>query len=198
MNAATPLDLAPYWMPFTHNRYFKQRPKLVARGQGAYLTLTDGRRVFDCLSGLWCTPLGHSHPHIVAAVQHQLATLDYAPGFQLSHPGAFELAGRIARWAPPPLNRVFFTNSGSESVDTALKLAIAYHRQRGEGQRVRLIGREKGYHGVNFGGTAVGGIVGNRKIFGALVTGVDHIRHTHDPARNAFSRGQSSEVGVVG
>ena len=110
MNATTPLDLAPYWMPFTHNRYFKQRPKLVASGAGAYLALTDGRKVFDCLSGLWCTPLGHSHPEIVAAIQRQVATLDYSPGFQMSHPGAFELAARIARWAPPGLNRVFFAN----------------------------------------------------------------------------------------
>ena len=191
MNAATPLDLTSYWMPFTHNRYFKQRPKLVSSGAGAYLTLTDGRRVFDCLSGLWCTPLGHSHPEIVAAIQRQVATLDYAPGFQLSHPGAFELASRIARWAPPGLNRVFFANSGSESVDTALKIAIAYHRLRGDVNRTRMIGRERGYHGVGIGGTSVGGIPNNRTMFTPLLLpGVDHLPHTYNPAEIRFSKGQ--------
>ncbi|HVW70635.1 MAG TPA: aspartate aminotransferase family protein [Steroidobacteraceae bacterium] len=190
MNAAT-LDLAPYWMPFTHNRYFKQRPKLVASGEGAYLTLTDGRRVFDCLSGLWCTPLGHSHPKIVAAVQKQVAKLDYSPGFQVSHPGAFELAARIARWAPPGLNRVFFANSGSESVDTALKIAVAYHRIRGAEKRTRIIGREKGYHGVGIGGTSVGGIPNNRAMFtGLMVPNVDHLPHTYNPAEMRFTKGQ--------
>lgn len=190
MNAAN-LDLAPYWMPFTHNRYFKQRPKLVSSGEGAYLTLTDGRRVFDCLSGLWCTPLGHSHPRIVAAVQSQVAKLDYSPGFQLSHPGAFELAARIARWAPPGLNRVFFANSGSESVDTALKIAVAYHRIRGDEKRVRIIGREKGYHGVGIGGTTVGGIPNNRAMFTALMMpNVDHLPHTYNPAEMRFTKGQ--------
>ncbi len=178
-------------MPFTHNRYFKQRPKLVASGEGSYLTLTDGRRVFDCLSGLWCTPLGHSHPKIVAAVQKQVARLDYSPGFQLSHPGAFELAARIARWAPPGLNRVFFANSGSESVDTALKIAIAYHRIRGQEKRTRIIGREKGYHGVGIGGTSVGGIPNNRAMFTALmVPNVDHLPHTYNPAEMRFTKGQ--------
>jgi len=191
MNAATPLDLSSYWMPFTHNRYFKQRPKLVASGEGAYLTLTDGRRVFDCLSGLWCTPLGHSHPQIVEAIQRQVATLDYAPGFQVSHPGAFELAARIARWAPPGLNRVFFANSGSESVDTALKIAIAYHRIRGDVKRTRIIGRERGYHGVGIGGTTVGGIPNNRAMFTSLMMpNVDHLPHTYNPAEMRFSKGQ--------
>ena len=191
MNATTPLDLAPYWMPFTHNRYFKQRPKLVASGAGAYLTLTDGRKVFDCLSGLWCTPLGHSHPEIVAAIQRQVATLDYSPGFQVSHPGAFELAARIARWAPPGLNRVFFANSGSESVDTALKIAIAYHRLRGEVNRTTIIGRERGYHGVGIGGTSVGGIQNNRTMFAPiLLTNVAHLPHTYNPAEMRFSKGQ--------
>ena len=191
MNATTPLDLAPYWMPFTHNRYFKQQPKLVASGAGAYLTLTDGRKVFDCLSGLWCTPLGHSHPEIVAAIQRQVATLDYSPGFQVSHPGAFELAARIARWAPPGLNRVFFANSGSESVDTALKIAIAYHRLRGEVNRTTIIGRERGYHGVGIGGTSVGGIQNNRTMFAPiLLTNVAHLPHTYNPAEMRFSKGQ--------
>jgi len=191
MNAATPLDLTSYWMPFTHNRYFKQRPKLAASGAGAYLTLTDGRRVFDCLSGLWCTPLGHSHPEIVAAIQRQVATLDYAPGFQLSHPGAFELASRITRWAPPGLNRVFFTNSGSESVDTALKIAVAYHGLRGDVKRTRLIGRERGYHGVGIGGISVGGIQNNRTMFAPLLLpNVDHLPHTYNPAEMRFSKGQ--------
>ena len=191
LDPATSLDLASYWMPFTHNRYFKQRPKLVARGAGAYLTLTDGRRVFDCLSGLWCTPLGHSHPDIVAAVQEQVATLDYSPGFQLSHPGAFELASKITRWAPPGLNRVFFTNSGSESVDTALKIAIAWHRLRGDVNRVKIIGRERGYHGVGIGGTSVGGIQNNRAMFTPLLLpNVDHLPHTYNPQEMRFSKGQ--------
>jgi beta-alanine--pyruvate transaminase len=191
MNAATPLDLTSYWMPFTHNRYFKQRPKLVTSGAGAYLTLADGRRVFDCLSGLWCTPLGHSHPEIVAAIQRQVATLDYTPGFQLSHPGAFELASRITRWAPPGLNRVFFTNSGSESVDTALKIAVAYHRLRGDVKRTKLIGRERGYHGVGIGGISVGGIQNNRTMFTPLLLpNVDHLPHTYNAAEMRFSKGQ--------
>ena len=193
MNAATPLDLTSYWMPFTHNRYFKQRPKLVQSGAGAYLTLTDGRRVFDCLSGLWCTPLGHSHPEIVDAIQRQVAKLDYTPGFQLSHPGAFELASRITRWAPPGLNRVFFTNSGSESVDTALKIAIAYHRLRGDVNRTKLIGRERGYHGVGIGGISVGGIQTNRAMFTPLLLpNVDHLPHTYNPEEMRFTKGQPS------
>jgi beta-alanine--pyruvate transaminase len=193
MNTAASPDLSSYWMPFTHNRYFKQRPKLVASGQGAWLTLTDGRRVFDCLSGMWCTPMGHSAPEIVHAVQEQVATLDYAPGFQLSHPGAFELAARITALAPAPLNRVFFVNSGSEAVDTALKIAVGYHRARGDGARARLIGRERGYHGVGLGGISVGGIVANRKMFASLmVPNVDHLPHTYSPAQMRFSKGQPS------
>jgi len=191
MNAAANLDLTSYWMPFTHNRYFKQRPKLVTSGAGAYLTLMDGRRVFDCLSGLWCTPLGHSQSEIAAAIQRQLATLDYSPGFQLGHPGAFELATRIARWAPPGLNRVFFTNSGSESVDTALKIAIAYHRLRGDTNRTRMIGRERGYHGVGIGGISVGGIPNNRTLFTPLLLpNVAHLPHTYNPAEMRFTKGQ--------
>jgi beta-alanine--pyruvate transaminase len=191
MNTAVPLDLSAYWMPFTHNRYFKQRPKLVASAQGAYLTLTDGRKVFDSLSGLWCTPMGHAAPEIVRAVQEQVARLDYTPGFQLSHPGAFELASRIAALAPAPLNRVFFANSGSEAVDSALKIAIGYHSIRGAGARTRLIGRERAYHGVGLGGTSVGGISPNRKMFASLmVPSVDHLSHTHNLDHMRFSRGQ--------
>jgi len=193
MNAATTanLDLAAYWMPFTSNRYFKTRPKLVASGRGAYLTLSDGRRVFDCLSGLWCTPLGHSRPEIVAAVQSQVAELDYAPAFQVGHPKAFQLAAQIARWAPAGLNRVFFANSGSEAVDTSLKVAIAYHQARGDGRRVRIIGRERAYHGVGLGGISVGGLAPNRRAFTALsAPHVDHLPHTYNAQQMAFTRGQ--------
>ena len=186
-------NLDPYWMPFTHNRYFKaKRPhnRMIATAEGAYYTTVDGQKLFDGLSGLWCCGLGHRHPHIVDAVKRQLDTVDYVPAFQIAAPDTFRLAERIAGLAPPGLNRVFFTNSGSESVETALKMAIAYHRAKGNASKVRLIGRERGYHGVNFGGTSVGGIANNRKMFGALLAGVDHLRHTHDLARNAFSRGQ--------
>jgi beta-alanine--pyruvate transaminase len=148
-----------------------------------------GREVLDGIAGLWCVNAGHNRPKIVQAIQNQAAELDFAPPFQMGHPKAFELAERLAALAPAGMNRVFFTNSGSESVDTALKMALAYHRVRGEGARTRLIGRERGYHGVNFGGISVGGMVANRKMFGSLLAGVDHIRHTHDPARNAFSVG---------
>jgi beta-alanine--pyruvate transaminase len=187
---ATSLENSAFFMPFSANRQFKKAPRLLARAEGMYYYTPEGRKILDGTSGLWCVNAGHCRKKIVEGVQKQVATLDFAPPFQMGHPLAFAFADRIAPLLPQGLTRVFFTNSGSESVDTALKLAIAYHRNRGEGQRVRLIGREKGYHGVNFGGTAVGGIVGNRKIFGALVTGVDHMRHTHDLARNAFSRGQ--------
>jgi beta-alanine--pyruvate transaminase len=188
--ATTSLENSAFFMPFSMNRQFKKAPRLMARAEGMYYYTPEGRKIMDGTSGLWCVNAGHCRKRIVEAVQKAVATLDFAPPFQAGHPAAFAFADRIAALLPEGLTRVFFTNSGSESVDTALKLAIAYHRQRGEGQRVRLIGREKGYHGVNFGGTAVGGIVANRKIFGALVAGVDHMRHTHDPARNAYSRGQ--------
>jgi beta-alanine--pyruvate transaminase len=155
-----------------------------------YYWTPEGRKILDACAGLWCVNAGHSRPKIVEAVRRQVATMDFAPTFQMGHPIAFEFADRLARIAPPGLSRVFFTNSGSEAVDTALKIALAYQRARGEGQRFRLIGRERGYHGVNFGGMSVGGIPYNRKTFGPGVAGVDHIRHTHDPARNAFSRGQ--------
>jgi len=184
------LENSAFFMPFSMNRHFKKAPRLMARAEGIYYYTPEGKKLIDGTSGLWCVNAGHCREKIVKAVQKQVAELDFAPPFQMGHPLAFAFADKVASLAPGDLKRVFFTNSGSESVDTALKLALAYHRVRGEGHRVRLIGRERGYHGVNFGGTAVGGMVGNRKIFGALVAGVDHIRHTHDPEKNAFSRGQ--------
>ncbi|MEO6280592.1 aspartate aminotransferase family protein [Roseateles sp.] len=181
--------LDAYWMPFTANRQFKQSPRLLTSADGMFFRDDKGREVLDGIAGLWCVNAGHNRPKIVKAIQEQAAELDFAPPFQMAHPKAFELAERLAGIAPTGMNRVFFTNSGSEAVDTALKMAIAYHRVRGEGARTRLIGRERGYHGVNFGGISVGGMVANRKMFGTLLAGVDHIRHTHDPARNAFSVG---------
>ena len=189
-NIPATLENSAFFMPFTMNRQFKKSPRLLARAEGMYYYTPEGRKVLDGTAGLWCVNAGHCRKKIVDAVAKGVATLDFAPPFQMGHPLAFEFADKVVQVAPEGMTRVFFTNSGSESVDTALKLALAYHRARGEGHRVRLIGREKGYHGVNFGGTAVGGIVGNRKIFGALVAGVDHMRHTHDPAKNAFTRGQ--------
>jgi len=156
---------------------------------GMFYRTSDGRDVLDGSAGLWCCNAGHNRPKIVEAIQQQVAELDYAPAFQMSHPKSFQLANQIIDIAPEGIDHVFFTNSGSESVDSALKIAIAYHRARGEGQRTRLVGRERGYHGVNFGGISVGGIVNNRRVFGSLLTGVDHLRHTHLPDRNAFSRG---------
>jgi len=189
-NIPTTLENSAFFMPFSMNRQFKKAPRLLARAEGMYYYTPEGRKILDGTAGLWCVNAGHCRKKIVEAVQKGVATLDFAPPFQMGHPLAFEFADRVVEVAPEGMTKVFFTNSGSESVDTALKLALAYHRARGEGHRVRLIGREKGYHGVNFGGTAVGGIVGNRKIFGALVSGVDHMRHTHDLEKNAFSRGQ--------
>jgi beta-alanine--pyruvate transaminase len=183
-----PLDA--YWMPFTANRQFKQKPRLFTQAAGMHFTTDDGRQVLDGVAGLWCVNAGHARPRIVKAIAEQAAELDFAPPFQMAHPKAFELAQAVAQLAPAGMNKVFFTNSGSESVETALKMALAYHRVRGEGQRTRLIGRERGYHGVNFGGISVGGMVANRKMFGAMLSGVDHIRHTHDAARNSFSVGQ--------
>ena len=183
-------ELDAYWMPFTANRQFKKNPRLFVKASGMHYWTDDGRQVLDGVAGLWCVNAGHARPKIVQAIQEQAAEMDYAPPFQMGHPKAFELADRVAKLAPAGLDKVFFTNSGSESVETALKMALAYHRVRGEGQRTRLIGRERGYHGVNFGGISVGGIVANRKMFGTLLSGVDHIRHTHDLARNAFSVGQ--------
>ena len=181
--------LDAYWMPFTANRQFKQAPRLLTSAQGMYYTSEDGRQVLDGTAGLWCVNAGHGRVEIADAVSEQLRTLDYAPSFQMGHPLAFEFAERLAKIAPGGLDRIFFTGSGSESVDTALKIALAYQRGIGQGARTRLIGRERGYHGVGFGGISVGGLINNRRAFGALLPGVDHLRHTHDLARNAFSRG---------
>ncbi len=183
-------SLDAYWMPFTANRQFKKAPRLFTKASGMHFWTDDGRQVLDGIAGLWCVNAGHARPKIVQAIQQQTAEMDFCPPFQMAHPKAFELAQKVAEIAPAGMNRVFFTNSGSESVETALKMAIAYHRVRGEGQRTRLIGRERGYHGVNFGGISVGGMVANRKMFGTMLGGVDHIRHTHDLARNAFTVGQ--------
>lgn len=187
--SAHPHAMDAYWMPFTANRQFKKAPRLLAKAQGMHFWTPEGRQILDGIAGLWCVNAGHARPKIVEAIAQQAAELDYAPPFNMAHPKAFELAERLVQLTPAGLNKVFFTNSGSESVDTALKMAIAYHRARGEGTRTRLIGRERGYHGVNFGGISVGGIVGNRKLFGPALGGIDHLRHTHDLARNAYSRG---------
>jgi beta-alanine--pyruvate transaminase len=183
-------DLEAYWMPFTANRQFKSAPRLIESAKGMYYRMTDGRTLLDSSAGLWCVNAGHCREEIADAIAHQARTLDYATAFQMGHPQVFDLASRVAELAPKGLGHVFFTNSGSESVDTALKIALAYHRQRGEGTRTRLIGRERGYHGVGFGGLSVGGIGANRKQFGPLLTGADHLPHTHDLEHNAFSRGQ--------
>jgi beta-alanine--pyruvate transaminase len=195
MRRPLPNDLNAFWMPFTANRQFKKAPRLLAGAKDMHYVTDDGRQILDATAGLWCVNAGHGRPKITEAVQRQVAELDYAPAFQMSHPKAFEFASRLVQITPEGLDHVFFTNSGSESVETALKMAIAYHRVRGEGSRTRLIGRERGYHGVNFGGISVGGIVSNRKMFGTLLGGVDHLRHTHDPARNAFTAGEP-EYGV--
>jgi beta-alanine--pyruvate transaminase len=186
----TPNDLSAFWMPFTANRQFKQAPRMFVSAKDMHYTTTDGRKVLDGTAGLWCVNAGHCRPKITEAIREQAGELDYAPAFQMGHPIVFEFANRLVDIAPKGLDHVFFTNSGSESVDTALKIALAYHRARGDGSRFRLIGRERGYHGVNFGGISVGGIVSNRKMFGTLLTGVDHMPHTHQPARNAFTRGE--------
>jgi len=185
-----PNDLEPYWMPFTANRQFKGAPRLLVGAKGLHYTTAEGRKVLDGTAGLWCCNAGHGHPKIVAAIQAQAAEMDYAPAFQMGHPKAFELAGRVAALAPGDLDHVFFVNSGSEAVDTALKIAIAYHRIRGEGTRTRLIGRERGYHGVGFGGMSVGGIVNNRKFFGPMLNGVDHLPQTYDREKQAYSPGE--------
>ena len=183
-------NMDAYWMPFTANRQFKKAPRLLAKSKGMHFWTPEGREILDGIAGLWCVNAGHARPKIVQAIAEQAAELDFAPPFQMAHPKAFELAEALVKITPAGLSKVFYTNSGSEAVETALKMAIAYHRVRGDGARTRLIGRERGYHGVNFGGISVGGIVANRKMFGTLLAGVDHIRHTHDLARNAYSVGQ--------
>ena len=183
-------DLDALWMPFTANRQFKARPRFFVGAKDMHYTTDDGRKVLDGTAGLWCVNAGHARTRIVEAVQRQIAELDYAPVFQMGHPKEFELANRLLALAPPRFEQVFFTNSGSEGVDTALKIALAFHLAKGQGQRFRIIGRERGYHGAGFGGISVGGLPANRRTFGPLLPGVDHIRHTHDLARNAHSRGQ--------
>jgi beta-alanine--pyruvate transaminase len=183
-------DLEAFWMPFTANRQFKANPRLLVRADGMRYWAADGREILDAVAGLWCVNAGHGRREITDAVSRQLSTMEFAPTFQMGHPMAFELANRLAKLAPPGLDRIFFTNSGSESVDTALKIGIAYQRARGQASRTRLIGREKAYHGVGFGGMSVGGIVNNRKYFAAsMLPGVDHLPHTLDLEHNAFSRG---------
>lgn len=184
-----PNDLSAFWMPFSANRQFKKAPRMFVAAEGMHYTTSEGRRVLDGTAGLWCCNAGHGQPRIVEAIQRQAAELDYAPAFQMGHPKAFELATRVRDLAPEPFQHVFFTNSGSESVETALKIALAYHRARGAGERTRLIGRERGYHGVNFGGISVGGITNNRRFFGHLLAGVDHLPHTLLPGAE-FTRGQ--------
>ena len=189
-DVSNPNDLQAWWMPFTANRSFKARPRLVARAEGMYYYTPDGRQVIDGSAGLWCCNAGHNREPIVRAIQAEAATLDFAPAFQFGHPKPFALASRIAALAPGDLDHVFFCNSGSEAVDTALKVALAYWNVSGQGQRTRLIGRERGYHGVGFGGISVGGIVPNRRYFGSLLAGVDHLPHTYNRAEQAFSRGE--------
>ena len=179
-----------YWMPFTANRQFKANPRMLVAAKDMHFTTDDNRSILDGTAGLWCVNAGHARETIAEAVKQQVLRLDYSPAFQMGHPGAFELAERLVKMIPGNFDRVFFTNSGSESVETALKIAIAYHRVKGEGTRQRLIGRERGYHGVGFGGISVGGIGTNRKFFGSLLTGVDHLPHTHSLEHNAFSRKQ--------
>ncbi|WP_126977984.1 aspartate aminotransferase family protein [Frigidibacter oleivorans] len=185
-----PNDLNAFWMPFTANRQFKKAPRMLVAAQDMHYTAADGRQILDGTAGLWCCNAGHCRPKITAAIREMAGELDYAPAFQMGHPSAFELANRLVEIAPEGMDHVFYCNSGSEAVDTALKIAIAYHRARGEGTRTRLIGRERGYHGVGFGGISVGGIVNNRKYFGTLLNGVDHLPHTHLPGQNAFTKGQ--------
>jgi beta-alanine--pyruvate transaminase len=184
-------DLESHWMPFTANRQFKAKPRILARAKGMHFWTDDGRQILDGVAGLWCVNAGHGRPEVTSAVAKSLETLDFAPPFNMGHPQAFELANAVKKIAPAGMDHVFFVNSGSEAVDTALKIALQYHRLKGEATRTRLIGRERGYHGVNLGGTSVGGMVPNRKAWApVMVPGVDHLPHTHDLAKNAFTRGQ--------
>ena len=188
--SARDYDLEPFWMPFTANRQFKAAPRILVSAKDMHYTAEDGRKVLDGSAGLWCVNAGHCREPIIRAIKQQAETLDFAPTFQMGHPGPFRLAQSIAQLAPADLDHVFFANSGSEAVDTALKIALGYHRVRGEGQRTRLIGRERAYHGVGFGGISVGGMTPNRKTFGAMLPGVDHLPHTHNLEQMAFTRGQ--------
>ena len=188
--SAIPNGLEAFWMPFTANQQFKSNPRMLVSAQDMHYKSQDGRDILDGTAGLWCVNAGHKRKKIVTAIQAQVEELDYAPAFQMGHPKAFTLANKLTEITPKDLNHVFFTNSGSESVETALKIALAYQLIKGEASRTRLIGRERGYHGVNFGGISVGGIVSNRKMFGTLLAGVDHLPHTHLPEVNSFSKGQ--------
>jgi len=190
MNEARPASMSAFWMPFTNNRDFKSDPRLLVSAEGMYYKDVDGNQILDGTAGLWCVPCGHAQPRIVSAVREMIGQLDFAPTFQMGHPAAFDLAEQLMDYTGHKFGHVFYTNSGSEAVDTALKIALAYHKARGEGGRTRLIGRERGYHGVGFGGLSVGGIGPNRKAFGPLLPGVDHLPHTHNLLKNAFSRGE--------
>jgi beta-alanine--pyruvate transaminase len=196
LNAA-PNDLSAFWMPFTANRQYKKEPRMFVKAKDMHYTTHDGRQVLDGTAGLWCVNAGHCRPLITEAIREQAGELDYAPAFQLGHPKAFELANRLIDIAPDGMEHVLYTNSGSESVETALKVALAYHKVKGQGSRTRLIGRERGYHGVNFGGISVGGIVSNRKMFGTLLSGVDHMPHTHLPEKNTFTKGEPEHGGDI-
>ena len=186
----SPNDLEAWWLPFTANRAFKKNPRMISRAKDMHYITPDGKQILDAVAGLWCCNAGHNRQPIVEAIQQQAAELDFSPAFQFGHPTAFALASRIAAMAPADLDHVFFSNSGSEAVDTALKIALAYWNVRGQGQKTRLIGRERGYHGVGFGGISVGGIVNNRKFFGGLLTGVDHMPHTYNRQEQGFTKGE--------
>ena len=190
MKSQENLNLDNYWLPFTPNKKFKANPRLLTSAKGMYYKSDDGREVLDGIAGLWCTNAGHCHPKIVEAVQNQAAELDYATAFNMSHPKAFELAEKVSSLTPKGLDRIFYGNSGSEAVETAMKVALAYHASKGDGQKTKFVGREKGYHGVNFGGVSVGGLTPNRKSFGPLLPGIDHMPHTWDTEHMAFSKGQ--------
>ena len=190
MNESRPQSMSAFWMPFTNNRDFKADPRLLVSAEGMYYKDVEGKQILDGTAGLWCVPCGHAQPRIVGAVREMIGQLDFAPTFQMGHPAAFDLAEQLMDYTGHKFGHVFYTNSGSEAVDTALKIALAYHKARGEGGRTRLIGRERGYHGVGFGGLSVGGIGPNRKAFGPLLPGVDHLPHTHNLLKNAFSRGE--------
>src|SRR5271166_535811 len=187
--AEVPNDLEAFWLPFTPNRAFKKRPRLISRAKDMHYFTPEGREILDATAGLWCCNAGHNRAPIVAAIQRQAGELDFTPTFGFAHPLAFQLASRLAELAPADLDHVFFCNSGSEAIDSALKIALAYHNVRGQGSRQRLIGRERAYHGVGFGGISVGGIVNNRKFFGSLLAGVDHLSHTYNREQQAFTKG---------
>ncbi len=190
MNESKPESMSSFWMPFTNNRDFKANPRLLVSAEGMYYKDVDGNSILDGTAGLWCVPCGHAQPKITAAIREMAGQMDFAPTFQMGHPAAFELAEKLMDYTGHRFGHVFYTNSGSEAVDTALKMALAYHRARGEAGRTRLIGRERGYHGVGFGGISVGGIGTNRRTFGPLLPGVDHLPHTHNLEKNAFTRGE--------